>query len=1397
MKRTYKLLAFIIALSMVMSTVILPASAAGGMTDSDYVAPAGENLFATWGLNYDYDTTASAVVGLYGYNGKDVAINKKGSPSVSATTIAGREGKTAAHFGAQFDTAFADGIYLDNFVLTEVIPTVAVASTTPANEATGVATDATISVTFNTAVGALTPANFLMSGGASVTDVETTDNKTFTLTTTALSNNTEYTVFVTNVSASGYTTLTTYSFTFKTNDGTAPVPPVQEYDTPNANLGANLLATAGFNWNLEGSDSAVRLDPVVGETDPYYQQDDHKTAWGTVGTCTYGVVTDQDAPDGTDGLGALLVSDRSDEGAGRRINYVAYMPNKTYRASVWVKLADEYAIAPVSLRFSDAGATMGKVTKYSPETFTANGQVWTKVYTDFTTSHKVVNSEEQIGRGYFHLSCVTTGYTGDLYVDGFSICEIKDDVLTVEKAVTEDDVLKIRFTSKVPAANFTAANVEINRGAVVKSVTRKNDVQYEVEFENLVGETEYTVTLKNIANAGTGVLDDYTTTFTTGVKEPVTSTFDVITFDNGLMSPFTQGGGNCAAGSHWVVSNEDSHSGEYSLFNDGNNCGGQGIYNGPAVEPFADYVLTFWAKFDGTITVVPRAEGAKAISGGVVTNSNNNIVTVNLEGDGTWKQYSVKFNSSITINGTTYGNDKLYIRLNCPAQATYFDDFALYKELGNMAAVYAAPGEEDTNVDVQTDVIKVKFTNPVSNYIDELNTNIEKYVSIDNGAVITGVSIDTDGSTLVLDLDDSKLLSPKSKYTVTVKNILDSAGQLAEEKSFSFTTEPGIKMLTPLRMEDNHITASVQNRCDASIGTPVIVYTLYDGDELKGICASTFAGTVDRLGEADLSLYVPSPGDYTDEMYLIANSNDITYLVQPEYGTTDVTSNIVTDTDAGTVTISGTGGVYEDVTIVLLKPSNAEKNAANVASYKNDDHIISASDLLATGVSAIDEGNIAEYTVHFKLVTTDSEGNYTLTLPVEKTDTTTVYGVITSGSGFASNSMQAVYMPSTTELSDAENAINNASTAAQMQDALDTYGAALGFDTASAVYGTDAASIAKALLAKKPSGGFTDFTSGVQGSAIALFDDISAYYSRQRDALAVINSATNAGITVALGNYSDVLGAYESSAKLDYQAKYTQYGEYAVNQKIISLRATKLFTSMDDFITQFNAIEIKKEILGGGSPGGNTTGAVGGSPVTPGISLPESAKPEAQAMFNDIADVEWAREAIENLANRGIINGMGDGSFAPHSNVTREQFIKMLVQSFNIPTASGNAFADVDNSEWYAPYVYGAYNAGIVTGISDTEFGVGASITRQDLVTMIYRVMVSLDAMPDEVTDTYFDDEHEVSGYAKDAVQVLANAGLINGMSDGIFAPAQNATRAQTAVILDRLFTTYLDVYFY
>ena len=108
-------------------------------------------------------------------------------------------------------------------------------------------------------------------------------------------------------------------------------------------------------------------------------------------------------------------------------------------------------------------------------------------------------------------------------------------------------------------------------------------------------------------------------------------------------------------------------------------------------------------------------------------------------------------------------------------------------------------------------------------------------------------------------------------------------------------------------------------------------------------------------------------------------------------------------------------------------------------------------------------------------------------------------------------------------------------------------------------------------------------------------------------------------------------------------------------------------------------------------------------------------------MFSDIDDVEWAAEAINALAERGIINGTGGGLFEPNNYITREEFAKIAVGCLDIDvyTVSTIKFADVDTDEWYAPYVAAINNAGYMLGYSDTEFGVGQYITREEIATIV------------------------------------------------------------------------------
>ncbi|MBQ4515975.1 MAG: S-layer homology domain-containing protein, partial [Clostridia bacterium] len=211
-----------------------------------------------------------------------------------------------------------------------------------------------------------------------------------------------------------------------------------------------------------------------------------------------------------------------------------------------------------------------------------------------------------------------------------------------------------------------------------------------------------------------------------------------------------------------------------------------------------------------------------------------------------------------------------------------------------------------------------------------------------------------------------------------------------------------------------------------------------------------------------------------------------------------------------------------------------------------------------------------------------------------------------------------------------------------------------------------------------------------------------------------------------------------------------------------------------------------RSIGSGGGGGGSSSSGKGGkvsysfsdvAPVMPDVPSASSY------VFNDIATVVWAHEAITVLHEKGIISGRGDGSFAPDAPVTREEFVKMLVAALGFETSEDAAdFSDVTGNEWFAPYVYSAYKNGIVSGMGD-GFGVGLNISRQDMAVMCANALNVKGAELKAVKEgNGFTDE--ISDYAKAAVEKLYNAGLINGLSDTEFGAKGTTTRAQAAKLL-------------
>ena len=211
---------------------------------------------------------------------------------------------------------------------------------------------------------------------------------------------------------------------------------------------------------------------------------------------------------------------------------------------------------------------------------------------------------------------------------------------------------------------------------------------------------------------------------------------------------------------------------------------------------------------------------------------------------------------------------------------------------------------------------------------------------------------------------------------------------------------------------------------------------------------------------------------------------------------------------------------------------------------------------------------------------------------------------------------------------------------------------------------------------------------------------------------------------------------------------------------------------------------------GGGNRGnGNNLSSISGSNSLSGVnwqSAGESQIVTTEDVFSDIETVPWAKEAITELYNKGIINGTGEKNFSPLAKVKREEFAKMLSLSFQINLVCDSLpFKDVEKDSWCYDYVASMYEAKIVNGIGGEMFGKGIDITRESLCVMIYRALDVSDEKLNKTSEkTEFVDDAEISEFAREAVYALKEAGVVSGDENGRFNPKNGATRAEAAKIV-------------
>ena len=173
------------------------------------------------------------------------------------------------------------------------------------------------------------------------------------------------------------------------------------------------------------------------------------------------------------------------------------------------------------------------------------------------------------------------------------------------------------------------------------------------------------------------------------------------------------------------------------------------------------------------------------------------------------------------------------------------------------------------------------------------------------------------------------------------------------------------------------------------------------------------------------------------------------------------------------------------------------------------------------------------------------------------------------------------------------------------------------------------------------------------------------------------------------------------------------------------------------------------------------------------------------ARFTDISSSKWYYNAVSNVTSKGIFAGTSYTTFSPDMEMNRAMLVTTLYRYSGSPAVtSSTTFTDVDSNRYYADAVAWAEKLGITYGTGDNRFEPNASVTREQIMTMLYRLYGSAGWTANGTkTLSDFTDGGTVSGWAKDAAKWALSVGVINGYGNGTLQPTATANRAEVAQI--------------
>jgi hypothetical protein len=216
-----------------------------------------------------------------------------------------------------------------------------------------------------------------------------------------------------------------------------------------------------------------------------------------------------------------------------------------------------------------------------------------------------------------------------------------------------------------------------------------------------------------------------------------------------------------------------------------------------------------------------------------------------------------------------------------------------------------------------------------------------------------------------------------------------------------------------------------------------------------------------------------------------------------------------------------------------------------------------------------------------------------------------------------------------------------------------------------------------------------------------------------------------------------------------------------------------------------------RNLIGFGDPSepSNSVTISGGMMTRPSTetTIPGSSGAPWNNPFADVSESDWFFEAVQFVRQQGLMTGTSATTFNPNAAMTRGMMVTVLHRMAGSPPYDpAGGFSDVTTGTWYTDAVTWAVANGIVSGYGDGLFGPNDDITREQMAVILYNYAIFMNIELPSIRTGAFTDDAQISDWAKEAVNAMYEAGIINGKGGGVFNPLAGATRAEVATILMR-----------